>query len=299
MQVSLTTLAEIAALHGLDYELVVVEWNPPPDAAHIRDLIEIPAGARGRVRFMEVTPEVHRRLQSLESMPFCEYIGKNAAIRRSRGDWVLACTPDVIFSENLVRFLAKARLRGNAFYRIDRCDVADELPLEMSWRERLRFCDAATRWVQTRNGPMPATGLSPPRSPRTPRALSFVTGVGPWAASRIDNSQLHTNASGDFLLMSRDDWFRLRGYTELCTHGHIDSIMCWTASTAGLDQILLDGNMRLYHQEHDRSRHHLFPQTDLESWRQKYEDFLQRRIPLIFNDETWGLVGQTLPETIL
>jgi hypothetical protein len=299
MQVSMTTLAELASLCRLDYEVVVVEWNPPPQVARVRELLDVPPSARGRVRFIEVGPEAHSSRQPLASMLFCEYIGKNAGIRRSRGDWVLASTPDVVFNEALVRFLAGDRFRSNAYYRIDRCDVTGELPLEVPWRERLRLCDAATRSVQAWDGPRSVPGLRPVGSGGLLQALRRSAGLRRGSAARVDNSRLHTNASGDFLLMSRDNWFRLRGYTEICTHAHIDSIMCWTARTAGLDQVVLGGPMRLYHQEHDRSQHRLFPQTDLEAWRGKYEHSLRQGVPLICNDVAWGLADHVLHESVL
>jgi hypothetical protein len=299
MQLSLTTLAEIAASHRLDYEVVVVEWNPPADAGRIRDVIEVPASASGRVRFFEVGERLHHGVQPEETMPFCEYIAKNAGIRRARGDWILASTPDVIFNEDLVRYLARARLLENAFYRIDRVDTVAKLSLDMPWRKRLSACDASTVCVQSSRGPAPVNGLKPPQPYLVRRFLSLVQGRPVWGRPHIDNSEVHTNASGDFLLMARDDWFRLHGYTELCTHAHIDSIMCWTARSAGLDQVLLGGSMRLYHQEHDRAMHSVLPQTDLAPWRRRYEDSMREGMPLILNDEAWGLADHVLPETIL
>jgi hypothetical protein len=123
MQVSLLSLAEAARQLHLDYEVVVVEWNPPSDKGALRELVSWPARDRGRLRFIEVPFQLHQTFEDSERIPFLECIGKNVGIRRSRGEWILCTTPDVIFNLHLVRYLVDANLDDGAFYRIDRTDV--------------------------------------------------------------------------------------------------------------------------------------------------------------------------------
>lgn len=296
MQVSVSTFAALAHLFKLDYELVVVEWNPPPEKERIRELISWPRHAKGRVRFFEVPASVHEKVTCSDQMPFLEYIGKNVAIRRSLGEWVLATTPDVIFNKRLMRFLAKGKLTGGSFYRIDREDVAAPIPLDASWQQRLRICQDNVVRVNSSGD----TVSPPPRLTLTNRAISrlqtTIRPITPGGSPEQAEAPLHTNASGDFFLMSRADWFGLRGYTELSTHAHIDSIMCWTAKSAGLKQVILQGPERLYHQEHDRSLHAHFPETDWAPWHKRFMDALDYGVPMIANDEDWGLVGIDLAE---
>src|SRR5216117_1845185 len=47
---------------GLDAEVVVVEWNPPPDRPRLYDLVRVPAPCAFAIRFVEVPPELHQRL---------------------------------------------------------------------------------------------------------------------------------------------------------------------------------------------------------------------------------------------
>src|SRR5206468_2183420 len=91
----------------------------------------------------------------------------------------------------------------------------------------------------------------------------------------------------------------LRGFTELSSHAHIDSIMCWTARSAGMEQVILDAGMRLYHQEHDRSLHSTMPLTDMWEWKSRYEEAMQAGTMLIENDDSWGLPGAELPEFVV
>ncbi len=62
---------------------------------------------------------------------------------------------------------------------------------------------------------------------------------------------LHTNACGDFTLLAREDWFRLRGYPEFPIWPmHVDALFCYGAYHAGIrEEILLDP-LRVYHIEH-------------------------------------------------
>ena len=62
---------------------------------------------------------------------------------------------------------------------------------------------------------------------------------------------LHTNGCGDFTLLSRDDWFRLRGYAEWPIFSwHLDSLFMYAANANGIRQIVLNGNYRIYHIDH-------------------------------------------------
>jgi hypothetical protein len=295
MQTSMSTLAELGRVCKLDYELIVVEWNPPSCKKPLRELVSWPAYARGRLRFVEVPPSVHETIGCSEAMPFLEYIAKNVGIKRAKGDWILSTTPDCLFNKELVRFLARGRLESNSFYRVDRHDVGADITLDHSWRRRLQTCSENVIRVNR-------LGETVERVPDLQR--SRVTGsigvlrraieawFSPDNSPAVGEERLHTNAAGDFLLMSRENWLRLRGFTELTTHAHIDSIMCWTAKSAGLKQAILREPIRLYHQEHDRSLHDSFPVTDWTIWHQRFLDCVERGMPLISNDEDWGL-GET------
>jgi hypothetical protein len=123
----------------------------------------------------------------------------------------------------------------------------------------------------------------------------------------------HLNACGDFTLMSREDWFKLRGYAEFELFSmHLDSVLCMTAWWGGMRQHFLAYPMRLYHIEHESG-------FTPEKWSTTVENLLARGIPLLsfdelrsidagirltrgfkmFNDDDWGLVAQALPETII
>jgi hypothetical protein len=73
----------------------------------------------------------------------------------------------------------------------------------------------------------------------------------PFARQIRNAAYLHTNACGDFTLLSRDDWFALRGYPELPIWPmHLDAILCYSAHHAGIRESILKDSMRIYHVEH-------------------------------------------------
>jgi hypothetical protein len=61
-----------------------------------------------------------------------------------------------------------------------------------------------------------------------------------------------TNACGDFTLMSREDWWRLRGYPEWPIFSwHLDSVLLLQARAAGIVEVVLPPRLRAYHLDHE------------------------------------------------
>lgn len=61
--------------------------------------------------------------------------------------------------------------------------------------------------------------------------------------------RLHTNACGDFTLMSREAWAKVGGYPELELFSmHIDSLLLYQAHYSGIREVFIPH--RLYHVEH-------------------------------------------------
>jgi len=279
----------------LDAELIIVEWNPPPNAPKLAEVLAWPKNLKfAGVRFIEVPNEIHRKLPNSDKMPMFEYVAKNVGLRRSKGEYVLATNSDIIFSAELVSFLALKELSQECFYRIDRYDVEKLVPLDISIEKQLEFC--AKYWVRvyTIKGDIK----------RSYRFLDYqyLRSLG----ARLINhpiARIHTNASGDFFLMHRDHWHSLRGYPELPTHAHTDSHMCFMAASSGLSQIILSDKKRIYHQGHMRpgdTRHYYFTkQSIMDGWllAKRAKRMMDLKQPLIMNDEKWGLGEENLPHT--
>jgi hypothetical protein len=121
---------------------------------------------------------------------------------------------------------------------------------------------------------------------------------------------LHTNASGDFTLMSRVDWEKTEAYPELETYSmHIDGLELYMAHYAGIDERFIP--FPIYHIEHsggfqpeadgerslgsDLARRSI-PQISDAQWNDMIVGMWRTRTPLAFGQPRWGLSRSELPE---
>uniref|UniRef100_Q02BJ7 Uncharacterized protein n=1 Tax=Solibacter usitatus (strain Ellin6076) TaxID=234267 RepID=Q02BJ7_SOLUE len=135
-------------------------------------------------------------------------------------------------------------------------------------------------------------------------------------AARIPRAAyLHTHACGDFTLLARDDWFRLRGYAEFPIWPmHIDALFCYAAYHAGIQEEILRHPLRIFHIEHltaagwtpegEAARSARLAAKGLSEM--KYSEFTKwvnqmRRLnaPLIFTLRNWGLGDVDLKQVLV
>ena len=70
IQVFLNVLLALCENHGLDMELIIVEWNPPPNVPKLAKVLAWPKNLKFQeVRFIEVPNEIHRKLPNSEKIP--------------------------------------------------------------------------------------------------------------------------------------------------------------------------------------------------------------------------------------
>lgn len=296
MQIFLNVLLTLWDRHGLNAELVIVEWNPPEDSPRLLDALSWPKEKNAdTIRFIEVPREMHLSIPNSERMPMFEYIAKNVGIRRAAGKYVLATNPDILFSDELIRCFVSGELSQESFYRVDRYDVGEKVPIGMSVEEQLSFCRKHLVSVATIDGrAKPGRLYSLKRFLKETLSNSGHPPRGVDSGIIRDISDLHTGASGDFFLMARNHWHKLRGYPEFKSHSYVDGYMCCMAASLGLSQIV--HKSPIYHQEHDRSDHDKRPLTDYEEYVAAGHMMLKSQTPEIFNDEDWGLGSEKLAE---
>lgn len=128
-----------------------------------------------------------------------------------------------------------------------------------------------------------------------------------WEKARV---RLHTNASGDFTLMSRRDWDAVRGYAELQLFSmHIDGLLLYQAHYAGIREHFLHDPV--YHLEHgsgfkpdvdglkalnERLERGAIPQITNEQFMEWAMTMYREKRPILFNDERWGMANEPLEE---
>ncbi len=312
------TLLEQCQQYSLKAEIVLVEWNPPQGRPHFSEALSWPVDKNQcNIRIIEVPPEIHKRFRYSDSLPFFQMIAKNVGIRRAHGNFILATNNDILFSDELIRFLASDSLKREQMYRVDRYDVPTNVPIGVPLRELLDYCKDNVIRIHRKDEIYNAN---------TGRHQKFYEWAllyykAPWLYNKIQNllphmgERLHTNACGDFTLMAREHWFAVRGYPEFEMYSmHLDSLLCHAAYYAGAREQILNDPMRIYHIEHSigsgftpegsqmlkkRLDSAGIPQlSDRRFYYLASRMYLQRK-PIIFNNKNWGLAKEDLTETTI
>lgn len=180
LQTFLNALAAEVERHALPVELVLVEWNPPPEKPCLAEVLQWPASSSPcRVRIITVPPDVHRKFAHAEAMPLYQMIAKNVGIRRAAGEFILATNIDILFSGELMRFFAERRLERGRMYRVNRYDVDENVPVDAPVEEQLAYCQGHVLRVNTREGTFAVTqggAIAAPRKARyTPDAVDIAS----------------------------------------------------------------------------------------------------------------------------
>jgi hypothetical protein len=153
MQLFVDSLISQCNRYGVDAELLLVEWNPPEDRPRLAEALRWPANTgRCGVRIIEVPHSVHVRLRHADRLPLFQMIAKNVGIRRARGAYVLATNIDLLFSNELMAFIARRELEPGFLYRVDRYDVESDIDEYASVDEKLRQCERKLIRVCRRDG---------------------------------------------------------------------------------------------------------------------------------------------------
>lgn len=306
--------------HQLRAELILVEWNPPEDRPPLAEALDFPAN-KGPcdIRIIRVPREIHLQFKYAQQLPLYQMIGKNVGIKRARGRFVLATNIDILFSDEVIRFMC-SKLRRGCLYRADRLDIPDRLPAVTAFEELLAFCQNNYFRINGKFGTQKVAGapfvvesqdkisLLPALGRMYQRVLSMMTKL----CKQVIPCHLHTNGCGDFTLLSSQDWQHLRGYPEWDLFSfHIDSVLLYQAYYHGIHEIDLPRKMAVYHIEHGpgsgysaEAAHMLFrrleekgvPYLEYSDLMRYAEQLHNAEQPIFYNDENWGLSQYNLEE---
>jgi len=203
---------DVLARAGVSYELVFVEWRPIAGAPYLASVLEreFPHLGPSRLRSYVVDPTYHDALSLNPRLQFQEFIAKNVGVRRARGHFVLTTNTDVYLSRCVLGCLAPRSLDTGVLYRAARCDLKSHSDV------------SRLDWDQLEDE----------------RNYDIINAIRP---------PLFTNASGDFLLLDRASYHRLRGFNEVYRVAkiHIDGNFCLKAYASAVP--LVDIGWPVYH----------------------------------------------------
>ncbi|MBU6447029.1 MAG: hypothetical protein KGQ49_06495, partial [Verrucomicrobia bacterium] len=128
---------------------------------------------------------------------------------------------------------------------------------------------------------------------------------------RLTNKTLHTNACGDFTLMSKKNWEELRGYPEWDLFSwHLDSIVLYQARQHGIQEKDLPMKCAIYHIEHGKGytpegAQELFARLSAQKIPYLTNEMLDKTVrdmnasheKVVYNQADWGFSNLKLKET--
>lgn len=321
-QIFVDSFLEQCKRNQLRAELILVEWNPPRDRAPLADVIDWRSqNPWVDCRVITVPFERHILLRFARVLPLFQMIGKNVGIRRAQGEYILATNIDILFSDELMTFLAKKSLRKDRQYRCDRWDIDARIPKGTSLDEKLQFARENTIRHYSRCFPLQISQLQQDGLPFEAIAqvalktgyfeLEKEGGIAMLAAKAdISPHWLHYHACGDFALMHRDGWAKIGGYPEFELHSlHIDTLGMVTAHLSGFREMWLPPPAVCYHIEHAIGSG-LTPEGEAAFYQRlnnlgigwldldcMLKSFCSEKRPFQFNTAAWGLRDISLDET--
>ena len=308
MQIFIDGIVEQSNLFRFDIELILVEWNPPSDKPGLYEVLEWPKQNKHcEIRIIEVPAELHNKLKYSKGLPLFQMIAKNVGIVRAKGEFILSTNIDIIFSNELMKFLCSNELKTGNLYRVDRHDVSRDMYKYGTINEFLAACNEHTIRISHKYGitdyiknetdrffpeflPILFMGKRLWLIPGWKHVVNqgdkkYIRYVYKLLGQYRNWLRLHTNACGDFTLMARKDWFRLRGYPEWNIFSwFLDSVLVHQAYGNGVRIEELAEPMRSYHIEHSSGS----------GWTPEGEETLFARIkdkgiPMLTNDDFVGI----------
>jgi hypothetical protein len=250
--------------HRIPSEIVIVEWNAPADRPLLSDVIVV-EGPRSyvTVRFITVEERYHRGPVGWQTRGMHGSNAVNVGFRRARGRFVTPKALDTFYSEALVRSIAAMDLDEQAVYRCDRLDVRPD----EGWLERPDelLLEALAKNIAVRND-------------RLTHSIDWKI------------RDLHTNACGDFMLMSAKFWQAIRGCakdpTVLCLDA--DSIALHAAAAHGAREVCWQDGCYVFKIQHANT--HLQRTTTVwKDWQLRLDHYLigKNRRELAMNLRVW------------
>jgi hypothetical protein len=298
------------------YELVVVDWNPPPGARASAAAFDF-GGVRA-LRHIVVPPHVHDMIAGSSTVPafrdrpMLDYYARNVGIRYSTGRFVLVANQDILMSDVVAATIRARALRADCFYRADRADVDVDpsvpLPHDLMAhavvvhrRHSLRYDAISVESAEgsVLHGDEQVDGAafvgrtfdeywaSAPRAggDGTSRRPATFHSVAPAVG-------LHTNGGGDFVIAHREAWEVVRAFPETdAFYWHLDAYAVCHLWAAGYRQALFAAPGCVFHVEHARGSR---GSGEAITWAEHdvvLGRVLDGRDPPWFNAPSWGLPG--------
>jgi hypothetical protein len=303
----ITGLATQLENQNFESELIIVEWNPINYLPGLQKVIKFP-GTKGKfsIRVITVPSSIHNKFANADKIGLFQFIAKNAGIKRALGEFVLSTNVDILFPSGFWDGLP-SYLRRDTFYRAVRFDISEKIDTENDFRKIQTHCEKNVLRIfwpwdtEEFPGKKSIAGLV--------EKLILRVRFKYRLAEHKFSKKLFTNACGDFTLMHKSIWRKIRGYPEFPFYGvKLDGLACYQAYYRGANEKILSLDKCIFHINH--------PNT----WTSKSKEMMegrlnQKKVPFMstmeynvyinrlketkgnyyFNNKNWGLGNLALP----
>ena len=260
------------------FEFLICDWNTPSTRPLLKDAYDW--SCLKKVKHIVVSKELHEKLCPDGSRPILDYIGRNACIQRAAAPFILILNQDIFIPKSILDFINKRELSKNSFYRADRVDFVsteikkiglENLEQELSdktIKKHIRPLDLCLPMsIDLKRSRLPIYTQKAPYETEKNfildstfyQFIKYYDRVIDKISPKEIHDQfykkylLHTNASGDFLIASKEAFNNIHGFIETSDfYMHTDSYICVQLFSAGYRQKILSYPYQIYHNDHSR-----------------------------------------------
>ena len=289
-------------------EIIIVNWNPIPDKPALASEIQWPKQNQYVCyRIITVDNHIHEIFandQVRKSLPLFEYLAKNAGIGRAKGRFILAMNPDILIPSSIIQKISRKKLDPNYYYRANRLDFKEEI----SQPQQL-WLKGFTYKLNCSLSPLNYMFLIIKNELRCiwrRKSVNYETYFKKkeWPVYYHNAEyQYHCNVSGDFMLMSREAWQKIKGNPEnTFLPLHTDALTVVMTASIGLRESVF--YHPIYHKDHQR-RFDATEKANNEnlqaylSFQEEAQKMINDKKAIIYNDDNWGLRNFDLPEIVI
>lgn len=226
-------------------ETIVVEWNPPKNALTLYETLknDVKESVYNKITFITVPEEYHNTFSNPKRLPLHDYIGKNVGIYRAEGQFVLVCSSDLLFTEQIFSIFAKKCFQQNYMYRTTRIDYS-------KFSDEIVSKDNYDDFIQKVNANVFQDTYHQIRFPN----VTWIQTIPKIDTYFMNFPGNYTNGCGDFLLMSKKDWFDVKGcFADTTLFTHLDgATLLRCTQKYGKIHKTLHPEYSIYHMDHAR-----------------------------------------------
>ena len=285
-----------------DYlEVIIVDYNQVKDEKTFFE--QFNWNNFENVKSTVISRYEHNVITCNSKYPFHGNVAFNEAIKIATGEFVVYLSIETRLSLRLMRYLRKRKLKKDYFYRTDLFYFPEKYfskPLVQFLWARFTFRKVAKRHSSAINTTLDINLKSfinrfvgIPKSFQNFNEVSkntfFLTKYWPefpFSGKELNtwlvHSGLHTNASGDFILASRENWIKIGGFSEDPTWQlHNDSMALGEFCKGGMKQVLFRWPLVAFQTLHERSGWTGMNQLSWEEWCELFVQVINGKIDVV------------------